>query len=249
MILGLLSKLFGCGDGKPGIFSSNGYHVGAEKVWYKSSTGMSYNVNEVMGADPKTFAVREFSSKISGETMDFGVSSNRIFWAVWTIEGADLASFEYLGSSYSKDKNAVYYMADRLTEDIAHFAMVSRQFVKDSKYVYFGRDVFSEDPAHFTRVGEEASNFYRDSQKCWYDIYEIKDADPNTFRYLGPKTATDATRVYHEMNEVEGAELKTYQILALDYAKDAHSVYRHGQRHETADPTTFKVLDEDYSLG
>ncbi len=249
LIMGLFSMLFGCGDGKPGIFSSNGYHIGKDKVWYKSSAGMSYNVTEVVGADPATFAERELSSKVfPGSTAFYGMDKNSVFWAGGKIEGADLASFEYLTSQYSKDKHAVYYMAHPLTDDLAHFAVVSHDFVKDSKAVYFGGNVFSEDPAHFAPVGDESSGYFKDSQQVWYGIYELKGANPATFRYFGPKTATDGTHIYHEMNEIEGVDLKTYQLLEQDYSKDAQHVYLKSETIAGANPATFRILGHDYSV-
>lgn len=249
MILGLLATLFGCGDGKPGLLSSSGYHIGKQKVWYKTSQGISYQVDEVRGADPKTFAVHDLHSKIYPESSAFyGMDQSNVYWAASKIAGADPASFEYLCANYSKDKNAVYYMADRLTEDLDYFVVLNHELVKDSKYVYFGSGVFSADPAHFVAVGTEESGYYKDSQKCWYSIYELKNADPLTLQALGPKTARDAKHLYFEMNEVEGADLKTYQILIHDFSKDAHHVYLKGERIESAKPATFRVLDDHYSL-
>ncbi len=249
MLLGLFSTLFGCGDGKPGLFSSNGYHINKDKVWCKTSLGMSYNVNEVAGADPQTFAERELSSKmLPGATAFYGFDKNSVFWAVTKIEGADLASFEYVSNNYSKDKRAVYYMSEPLTDDLAHFAVINYDFVKDSKAVYFGRDVFSDDPTHFVEVGHAGSGYYKDSQQCWYGIYELKGVNPALFRYVGPKTATNGQRVFQEMNEVEGAEIATYQILERGYAKDAHHVYQKGVVMAGADPATFRILSDNYTL-
>lgn len=248
MVLGLLSTLLGCGDGKPGLFSSNGYHIGMDKVWYKTSTGTWYDVTEVFDADPKTFVVRTLKSSVyPGSSADYGMDQKSVFWASRKIEGADLGSFEYLCSDYCKDKHAVYYMTQVLTDDLAHFEVISRDFVKDSKAVYFGNDVFSEDPAHFSWVGEENSGYFKDSNKCWYGIYELKNADPATIRYLGINTAADAKRIFHEMNEVEGAEIATYQILDADYSKDARQVYFQGQAFGLADPATFRVIGNNYS--
>lgn len=210
---------------------------------------MSYSVREVLGADPKSFVVRELQSKTyPGSTAFFGMDQHSVFWADTKIEGADLATFEYLCSWYSKDKQGAYYMAQRISEDLAHFEVLSYQFVKDSKSVYFGSDVFSDDPVHFARVGAETSSYYKDSKHCWYDIYEIKGADPSSFRFLGLKTAADASHVYHEMNEVEGVELQSYQLLERDFSKDARQVYRQGIRLKEADPATFRILSDDYSL-
>ncbi|MEO6038873.1 MAG: DKNYY domain-containing protein, partial [Saprospiraceae bacterium] len=150
LLMGILSTLFGCGDGKPGLFSATGYHVGKDKVWYKTALGMSFNVTEVLGADPRTFAERELSSKVfPGTTAFYGMDKNSVFWGGTKIEGADLTRFEYLCNDYSRDQHAVYFMYNRLTEDVAHFAVVSRDFVKDAQHVYFGRTILSDDPAHF----------------------------------------------------------------------------------------------------
>lgn len=249
VIMGFLSSLFGCGDGRPGLFSSNGYHIGDDQVWYKTSTGIYYEAIVVVGADPGSFQEKEFKSNLfSGASANYGMDKHSVFWAGAKIEGADLASFEYVCDNYSKDKNAVYYRANRLTDDVAHFAVVSRQFVKDSKFVYFGNTVLSEDPAHFARVGDETSDYYADGKKCWYDIYELKYADPATFHYFGPKTAADGKRIFYEMNEVEGADLKSYQIMEDDYSKDAKQVYQKGQMMPGANPATFRLLGHNYSV-
>ncbi|MBK9985282.1 MAG: DKNYY domain-containing protein [Saprospiraceae bacterium] len=249
MILGLLYTLFGCGgDGKPGLFSSNGYHVGKEKVWYRSSTGMDYSVKEVFGADARTFAERELSSKMyKGATAYYGFDDKSVFWADAKIEGVDLPSFEYLCNQYSRDKNAVYYMAQELTRDVAHLEIVGRDFIKDSTHVYYGSDVFSDDPGHFAEVGQQGSNYYKDSRNGWYNTYPLKDADPATLHIIGPNTAADAKHVYVEMNEVEGADQLTYQVLTQGYSKDAHHVYLNSEMIEGADPATFQILQAPYS--
>jgi len=248
ILLGLLSTLFGCGgDGKPGLLSETGYHVGKEKVWYKSRNGMSYTVKEVIGADVRTFQKRELSSKIyPGTTAYYGIDDKSIFWVDTKIEGADLPSFEYLCNQYSRDKNAVYYMAQELTRDVAHLEIVSRDFIKDSKHVYFESGVFSEDPMHFVAVGDEGSNYYKDSHNCWYNTYPLKDADPATLRIIGENTAADANHVYVEMNEVAGADQKTYRILSHGYSKDAHQVFLNSEMIEGADAATFQVLQASY---
>lgn len=249
LIMGFLSALFGCGDSKPGLFSSNGYHINSDKVWYKTSLGMSYNVSEVVGADPKTFQERELRSKIYAQlTAFYGFDQKSVFWAGVKIEGADLATFEYVGSQYSKDKHAVYYMAQRLTDDVAHFTAITPDFIRDAQNVYWGGSVFSEDPDHFVEVGQAGSGYFKDSKKCWYGIYELTNADAKTLRYIGPATAADASHLYHEMNEIEGVDIKTYQILEQGYARDAHSVYAESNRIEGADPVSFHVLGNNYSL-
>jgi hypothetical protein len=138
-------------------------------------------------------------------------------------------------------------MAQQLTKDVAHLEIVSWDFMKDSAHVYFGNEVFSDDPVHFAEVGQKGSSYYKDSGKCWYNIYPLKDADPATLRIIGPNTAADAKHVYFEMNEVEGADHKTYRVLAQGYSKDAGHVYLNSQVLEGANPATFQVLETSYS--
>lgn len=244
--MGLLSLLFGCGDSKPGIFSANGYHIGKQKVWYKTSLGMSYTVTELEGADAPTFAVRTLVSKTTGDSSQYGMDKNAVFFGSKKIEGADLATFEFVIGGYSKDKNAVYYMGALLTRDLAHFSVVSRQFVKDSHAVYFGGDVFSDDPAHFEEIGHPGSDYFKDSHQCWYDIYALKNADPATIRLIGRNAAADARRVFREMNEIEGADLKTFQALEYDFSRDARFVYFKNMTLEGVNPATFRAFNADY---
>jgi hypothetical protein len=249
LMFGFLSTLFGCGNDRPGLFSAFGYHVGKDKVWYKSSSGMAYNVDEVVGADPKTFAVRELRSNVNtGATAEVGMDAQSVFWAGKKIDAADPASFEYLCGTYAKDKHGAYSMTIKISEDLAHLSVVGYDFVKDSKHVYFGTRVFSEDPDHFVEISPAGSGYFKDSHQCWYGIYDLKDADPATLHVLGPKTAADATRIFQEMNEVDGADLKTYKILEDGYAKDARNVYLSAYKIEGAQPASFRLLGQNYSL-
>lgn len=248
LFFSLFSSLFGCSsDGKPNWFSSNGYHVTKDKVWFKTYEGISYSANVVTGADPKTFVARDFISKKTGERMTFGFDQQHVFWGAALIGGAEVSSFDYLFGNYSKDKNAIYYLGKKLTTDVAHFSWVSQNFVKDAQHVYFGGDVFSDDPTHFTQVGSETSLYFKDSYKCWYSISEIPDADPATFRFIQSSYAADAKQLYFESNLILGADQKSFVVLEKDYSKDARYVYRKSERINGADPHSFQVLASDYN--
>jgi hypothetical protein len=245
----LFSLFFACNnDGKPNWFSAAGYHVSKDKVWFKSVDGISYRTYIVEGADSKTFQARELVSKRSGEKLEFGFDQQQVFFGVDKLEGADPASFEYLFANYAKDRHVVYYMAQQITEDVKHFVQVSFNFAKDSLHVYYGAEVFSDDPTHFTRVGDETSNFFKDSKKCWYNTSELTNADPATLRFLGFDFAADKQKVFYEMDEIVGADQKTMRALALGYAKDIHHVYQKAEVIAQADPATFRLLTDDYSL-
>lgn len=240
--------LSGCNsDGRPGLFSSMGYHVGKTKVWIKSPrSGVEiYSIDEVMGANPKTFYSKTIANK-DGVGQLVGFDDRNVFWGADQIEGADIASFEYVGSEYFKDKAHGYHLANRLTEDVAHFQMYD-EFAKDSVNVYFGSRVFSDDAPNFCRVGDLPSRYYKDSAHCWYFIYPISGADPLSLRYLERDWATDERHVFHQMNEIEHADPKTFEPLKFDFSRDRESVFMASVRIENADPSTFVVLSEQMS--
>lgn len=249
MMLGIFSFLFGCGseDGKPGMFSPMGYHVGKTKVWLKSPGGgmEMYKVNEVEGADPATFRPRTLVNK-SGDTATVGFDAHSVFWYSSQIKGADPASFEFVAGQYSKDKKAAYYQHYFLTDDVAHFESVG-PYMRDSKNIYFAGEPFSDDAPHFERVGDESSQYYRDSKQCWHYISLIKGADPATLRHLGGNYAADARHVYFEMCQMDGADSRSFKILERGFSADAGHVFFKCLPIEGADPASFRILNDDYS--
>jgi hypothetical protein len=241
--------LVGCSsDSKPGAFSEMGYHVRKTKVWLKSPrSGMEiYAVNEVVGADPKTFQSKELSNQ-QGATYLAGIDAKNVFVGEKRVEGADIASFEYIGAGYFKDKNAGYHFENRITSDAKNFVFED-EFARDSKNVYFGGNVFSEDAKRFARVGKPGSHYYKDSAKCWYSIHELEGADPSTLRYLGKDYAADRERVYYQMNVVTGADAGSFRILKQLYSRDKQNVYYQTEPIDGADPESFRVLDERYGV-
>ena len=251
LVLFCLLSPIGCGcsaDSKPGLLSSFGYHIGKTKVWYKNhENGLEvYSVHQVIGADAPTFREKTFTNK-QGTSQTLGVDAQHVFWGWELIEGADLATFEYVGSGYFKDKNYAYSFANRLSEDAANFELIG-DFVRDSKNVYFASSVFSDDAPNFQRVGPIESKYYRDSKRCWYFISPIAEADPNTIRSLGGNYAADQEHIFYEMNLLEGADQATFQILPLEYSRDAIHVYYQSLPLEDAQADSFKVLNFRYSV-
>lgn len=239
--------LAGCSsERRPGLLSSMGYHVGKTKVWLKSpKSGMDiYAVDEVVGADPKSFTSRTLTNK-EGATDTVGFDATSVFVGAKKVAGADLKTFSYVGISYFKDKKHAYYQSTRISDDSAHFELVG-EFARDSKNVYFGGGVFSEDAPHFARLGQ--SRYYKDQATCWYSISPMKDADPATLQSLGGDYAADGARVFHQMNEIEGAIPGSFRPLEHDYSRDEKSVFYQSEKIGGADAATFRVLDELHAV-
>ena len=224
-LLGLL--LGGCNsDAKPGFLSSMGYHIGKTKVWIKSPrSGMEiFSVNEVVGADPKTFYSKTLTSR-DGRSQVIGFDARSVFWGFEQVEGADTNTFEYVGSEYFKDKSHGYHFANRISEDAPHFELYD-EFARDSTNVYFGGSVFSDDASNFVRIGEAPSRFYKDRIRCWFFISPISEADPATIRYIGKDYAMDEKRVFHQMNVIDSADPASFKTLQHDFSCDERAVGR-----------------------
>jgi|GEM_PF-1030116 len=250
IILGLLSALFGCGsgEGKPGLFSSMGYHVGKTKVWYKqSASGYEfYRVTEVYGADPGTFKVEILVSPDNPkDSLTYGLDKNGVFLYDSQIEGADPATFEYLGIRYAKDKQAVYFMGQRISGEPAQFSLFDRSFGKDSQHIYSGGSSISDDPEHFTKIGDETSVYYKDRQLCWYEHREIKGADAATFRVIDGQTAADAQQAYFRHESIEGALPASFRPVSGDYYRDAKQVFYQNMLLEDADAASFRQVSPE----
>lgn len=224
-----------------------GYHVGPKKVWLKSrETGLEvYSVHEVVGADPKNFSQRVLKNQF-GETQTLGFDTESVFWGADKIEGADLASFEYVGSEYFKDKNHAYYYSHLISDDASNFVLFD-EFVKDTKNVYFAGGVFSDDAPNFARVGPVDSRYYRDSKTCWYFVSPLPGATPSLIKSLAKNYAVDDKNVFYETTPIEGAEIASFEILKSDHSRDAKGVYFQSQTILGADPGSFEIIDDRIS--
>ena len=250
IIMGLLSALFGCGggEGKPGLFSSMGYHVGKTKVWYKqSASGYEfYRVSEVVGADPGTFKVEILVSPDNpNDSLTYGLDKYGVFLYGSQIEAADPATFEYLGISYAKDKRAVYFLGQRISETPEQFSLFDRSFGKDSQHIYSGRSIISDDPEHFTKIGDENSVYYKDRERCWYGHREIEGAVAATFRLIDGQTAADAKQVYFKHEPIEGALPASFQPVSGDYYRDAKHIFYQTLLLEGADAASFREVSPE----
>jgi hypothetical protein len=137
-----------------------------------------------------------------------------------TLEGADAASFEEIGSGYARDKYRTYYNGrptDRLNGGTLR--SLGDGYVADDKYVSYYGNV-------------------------------LEGSDPSTFVNLpGHYYAKDSRRAYYNGREISGADAKTFNVFneSKEYAKDAFRVYNAYKVMEDADPATFRFLDERFS--
>lgn len=161
------------------------YKVKAGKVLYCTPVNglpMFHDEKEVVGADASSFKVFSFP---------YAKDKNHIYRHNEVIQACDPESFELIGSNknYSKDKNAVFYAHQCISDDPENFELIEAGLGKDREHIYrFGHVVSGADVATFEVLG---NGYYRDKNKVYMDVRYgldgvkvVDSADPNNFNAL-----------------------------------------------------------------
>lgn len=239
--------LTGCGNGKPGAFSGNGYHVRDGIVWFLSDwTSQAF---EVTSADAATF---KFPLP-NGTNSDYAKDAKHVFLRGQIIPGADPATFEVLRGVFSRDAKQVYAGREVFCDDAPHFEMVSINFVKNGHSVYRVQnngqaETVSEDVANFRQIRDDEWHSYcADSTQVFVNGNLISGADPQSFRVLGGGYAGDAEHTfYFDKPLPDGTDAATLTPLAGGYAKDNARAYYLGKVLQGADAASFEITDPQW---
>ncbi|MFP4070525.1 MAG: DKNYY domain-containing protein [Desulfovibrionales bacterium] len=136
---------------------------------------------------------------------------------------ADPASFEYLGKSFARDKDKLFF---------------------------FGTAVAGCDPDTFEDLG---LGYYRDAESVFYAERKLVGADPDSFVIDYRGWSRDANRVYFETDVVPELSPDGFEVLGNHFVKDRRSVFSYDarmlylQQLKDADADSFTVIDAHYS--
>jgi hypothetical protein len=182
------------------------------------------------------------------------------------IEGADPASFEFVGGvnetrgtisffRVAKDKKDYYLGNSPLhLRDLASFKIaidggdVGDIWAYDRFHYYVGAEAFPiADVASFQIL---KSGFAKDAKQVYHLKEVIGGADAETFEAFEYDYGKDAKRVYHggdrildpEIEVLNDADAATFRGLKSGYAKDAKRVYYDGYVFFDADAASFEAL-------
>lgn len=207
----------------------SGYRIEDGKVVLYSGFPASRTV--IGQADAQTFKAINYN---------YGKDSKQVFYYSGVIEGADAASFEYLGGSYSKDKNRGYTVDKPISDDGAHFAIVPNPEDTESNRTAAG------------------IVYARDSRQVYHSLMVLEGADPASFRYVpmfnGYDLACDKRAVYWQSKPIEGADGQTFVRVTAVHFKDKNKVWGlflgrdvHWVQLPEADAVSFTKLDQFYA--
>lgn len=138
---------------------------------------------------------------------------------------ADPATFSVIGYGYAKDKNNIYYFAQKIVNaELQSFTLLRGE--------------------NYPSLEGLASDWYaKDKNNVYYRSVVIPDADVHTFVFLGNEYAKDNNKVYYEGKILENADANTFSLVDDGYAKDKSHVF-YGDKMLTIEiePASFEVV-------
>lgn len=238
------------------MFDNKGFALGLDDFQKKFSSNRAYT-------NPMTIAIKIPGISLNGfEVIDrhYGSYKSKIFYRYEELKGIDFNSFEIINNKwkedFTKDKNAVFYKAERiLNADPQTFEVLEFGFSKDKRHVYrIGELLKDADPKSFQIIDYI---YQKDENQVWAGGRSI-NADVKTFELLkyhlpGYETAQtslyaiDKNHVYFQGNVMPEADLQTFKIVCSDapyqyYAIDKNHVYYCDKVVAGADAETFNVV-------
>ena len=147
----------------------------------------------------------------------------------------DKATFQEIDASYSKDKNGVYVIENRVwkklegldpvTFEIINISGSARRYLKDKNGIY--SIIYSMDG---------------DSDKL---VLENLPYDPQTYEVINQLYSKDKNNIYYSDRKIIGVDLPTFQRIDENiYSKDKNNIYFRGKKISGADKDTFEKIDK-----
>lgn len=174
-------------------------------------------------------------------TRDLIDNSERRVYLAFLSEGT---GGETLGDNYIKYKNEIYYWSEG---GQSMPAMIPLDIDKDEIETFNGGCEWDYEEDKF----DPCDHFAKDNQKVYYNWFEIKGADPETFELIekGNRVnfSKDKNSVFYENTRLKNADPETFITLSSEYEKDKDRVYYKGEEISEANPSTFSIISHGLS--
>ncbi|MFO0764161.1 MAG: DKNYY domain-containing protein [Candidatus Gracilibacteria bacterium] len=242
-------------DGKTFSYLGNSFAKDKNHVYF---TGRI-----IKGANPDKF---KFAS---GSFSQYVIDDKNVWYGDEAIPLVDIETFSYLGNSFAKDKNHVYFTGRIIkgaNPDKFKFASGSfSQYVIDDKNVWYGDELLQDrDPGTFGLIYDIFPHEYtKDKENVWYNREIIVGADPKTFELLRPTDglttySKDKNYVYLNGKKID-IDTKTVKVVegqtgTIRFLRDQYGVYCFESKREGHDKlqlnginlNTFELLNSEY---
>ncbi len=176
---------------------------------------------------------------------------NSKFGPFKTAEGLDVASFEVMSETYTRDENRVYYKVVSNDEffvivlpeaDPASFELLEGNLTRDKSRVWYNYEIQdSVDAATVEPI--EGGPVYKDKNSVFYQYAAIAGADPATFKHIGSGYYADSKRVYWCSTPIPDADPIVFKVMGDSFiAKDTSKIYRSGVHLPGYDVASFELI-------
>ncbi len=176
---------------------------------------------------------------------------NSKFGPFKTAEGLDVASFEVLSETYTRDENRVYYKVVSNDEffvivlpeaDPASFELLEGNLTRDKSRVWYNYEI--QDAVDAATVEPiEGGPVYKDKNSVFYQYDAIAGADPATLKHIGSGYYADRERVYWCTDLIPGADPANFEVMGDSFiAKDSSRIYRSGVPLPGYDVASFELI-------
>jgi DKNYY family len=173
------------------------------------------------------------------------------FGSFKTAEGLDVASFEVLCETYTRDENRVYYKVISNDEFIvivlpeaepASFELLEGNLTRDKKRVWYNYEIqHAVDAATVEPI--KGGPVYKDKNTVFYQYTAIAGADPASFKHIGSGYYSDRKRVYWCTDPIPGADPANFEVMGDSFiAKDSSRIYRSGVPLPGYDVASFELI-------
>ena len=173
----------------------------------------------------------------------------------------DKATFQEIDASYSKDKNGVYVIENRIwkklegldpvTFEIINISGSARRYLKDKNGIYSiiysmagDRDNLVLEKLPYDPQTYEVINqlYSKDKNNIYYSDRKIIGADLSTFQIGSDGFSKDKNNIYFGGKRILGIDKDTVKIIELPYIEDKNNVYYGNKKIEGADKNTFELI-------
>jgi hypothetical protein len=212
----------------------------APEIKYKTSNGIYYEKDSVVGAEPDTFEVlNHVWARDSKAVYAYGKKQTK----------PDLYSFTVLNNMYAKDKNQVYYLTGKasLTSVINDADPLSFEVLDNGYYEY-------EVPEKQIIGRPHLGGYARDKNQVFYGQLlggkprvVASGAKIDLFRVIKYSYADDGENLYIFGEKIKEVDRDSFEILSPRWAKDKAHVYC-DNKISKIDPQIFQITSRTPNL-
>ncbi|MCP1223556.1 DKNYY domain-containing protein [Sebaldella sp. S0638] len=163
-------------------------------------------------------------------------------------EGSDRMTFRYKNKVTENDKSQAEESAGIFEDTVKEMGINYGSYKKLEGEIYYSdKKVDSADFDSFmvyksnTYSAMVFSDYAKDKNGIFYAGKLWKEADYNSFQFLGESYSKDKNNIYYSGKKINGADIDTFEIINWAYAKDKKYVYLKGEVVKGQDPAKFKL--------